>query len=442
MKRLPKFYKTVNRPYPPLMFSLFDEGFFNKVNWTKVFGFPYSMAGMFYIEGTVYYPNDFMVNFSRRFAKKLFTEKNYINHIKRETKRMEKAILQSVHQDFPSFVKGYASYIPTLAAYFICDDLIENKLYIKLLKKLTPSAVEEIMYYLNLPLRDNFSLQERLDLVRTKNLNKHVDKYHYLNCRFGKITPYTLAQVKKKKAELLKVNFLTHYRLQKKNTRKMILKAKKALGPKYDHLPEIMQFFVYYRTHRTDVLNMVFCQYYPQLKKLAESKGLTYKELTHCLVYEILEDKIPSKSELRKRMANFSLLATPTKEIIYTGAKSKTIYKKYNRKPKEVKQFRGNIVNPGLVKGRVAIVKNLKDLNKVKPGNILVASMTTPGMVPAMKLAAGIITDEGGITCHAAILARELKKPCLIATQIATKVLKDGDLVEINTQKGIVKKIK
>ncbi|MBI2476111.1 MAG: phosphoenolpyruvate synthase, partial [Candidatus Taylorbacteria bacterium] len=80
-----------------------------------------------------------------------------------------------------------------------------------------------------------------------------------------------------------------------------------------------------------------------------------------------------------------------------------------------------------------------EDLEKVKPGDILVTSMTTPNMVPTMKRAAAFITDEGGITSHAAIVSREMKKPCIIGTKIATKVLKDGDLVEVDANSGVVK---
>jgi len=62
--------------------------------------------------------------------------------------------------------------------------------------------------------------------------------------------------------------------------------------------------------------------------------------------------------------------------------------------------------------------------------------------MPAIKKASAIVTNVGGITCHAAIVSRELKIPCIIGTKIATKVLKDGDLVEVDAQKGIVKILK
>jgi pyruvate,water dikinase len=67
--------------------------------------------------------------------------------------------------------------------------------------------------------------------------------------------------------------------------------------------------------------------------------------------------------------------------------------------------------------------------------------MTSPDMIALINKASAIVTDDGGILCHAAVISRELKKPCIIGTKIATKVLKDGDLVEVDANKGIVRKI-
>lgn len=76
-----------------------------------------------------------------------------------------------------------------------------------------------------------------------------------------------------------------------------------------------------------------------------------------------------------------------------------------------------------------------------KEGDILVAKAAMPDYVPAIRKAGAIITDLGGLTSHAAIFSRELKVPCIIGTKIATKVLKDGDLVEMDVGKGVVKKL-
>ena len=77
--------------------------------------------------------------------------------------------------------------------------------------------------------------------------------------------------------------------------------------------------------------------------------------------------------------------------------------------------------------------------SKFNDNEILVASMTRPEYVPLMKKAKAIITDEGGITCHAAVVSRELKVPCIIGTQIATTKLSDGDFVEVDADNGIVR---
>ncbi len=106
-----------------------------------------------------------------------------------------------------------------------------------------------------------------------------------------------------------------------------------------------------------------------------------------------------------------------------------------------VKEIKGMIACKGMVTGYVRIVKNSNSPSAklMQKGEILVTSMTRPEFVPLMKKAGAIITDEGGISSHAAIISRELGTPCIIGTKVATKVLKDGDLVEVDANKGVVK---
>ena len=100
------------------------------------------------------------------------------------------------------------------------------------------------------------------------------------------------------------------------------------------------------------------------------------------------------------------------------------------------KVITGTVAFKGRVKGEVQVVSRKKDIANFKEGNILVAPMTTPHYLPAMKKAKAFITDEGGVTCHAAIVSRELKTPCIIGTKIATQVLKNGDKVEVDANTG------
>ena len=110
----------------------------------------------------------------------------------------------------------------------------------------------------------------------------------------------------------------------------------------------------------------------------------------------------------------------------------------FEKEQKQIREFNGLSASTGTIVGKVKVCKSLQDINKVQEGDILVASMTRPEYLPAMKKAAAFITDEGGITCHAAIIAREMKKPCIIGTKIATQVLKDGDMVEVKANHGLV----
>jgi phosphohistidine swiveling domain-containing protein len=107
----------------------------------------------------------------------------------------------------------------------------------------------------------------------------------------------------------------------------------------------------------------------------------------------------------------------------------------------ELTEIKGTVAFRGKATGRVRIIRKVEEASRIEEGDILVTGMTDPRYLPAMRKAVGIVTDEGGITCHAAIVARELKVPCVIGTRNATRVLKDGDLVEVDADKGTVRRI-
>ncbi|MCX6745156.1 MAG: PEP-utilizing enzyme [Candidatus Parcubacteria bacterium] len=122
---------------------------------------------------------------------------------------------------------------------------------------------------------------------------------------------------------------------------------------------------------------------------------------------------------------------------LYTLAEIRKL--KFDQPEKNQKEIKGQVAFSGKIIGKVRLIFAVNDIYKIKAGEILVAPMTTPLFLPAIKKASAMVTDEGGITCHAAIVARELKKPCIIGTKIATRLLKDGDLVEVDADNGIVK---
>lgn len=175
-------------------------------------------------------------------------------------------------------------------------------------------------------------------------------------------------------------------------------------------------------------------------RKIKESHPGLADYVSYLLVSEFINKNIPDKKDMIKRSRGY---------LFHKGKLSLSI-EKYLRQQRfklvendhteiTCNLIEGQSACHGNIKGNAKIVFELSDLAKVKRGDILVTSMTTPDMFSALHKAAGIITDEGGITCHAAIFAREMKKPCIIGTKVATKLLKDGDMVEVNANKGIVK---
>jgi phosphoenolpyruvate synthase/pyruvate phosphate dikinase len=157
---------------------------------------------------------------------------------------------------------------------------------------------------------------------------------------------------------------------------------------------------------------------------------------------EIQSEIIPTKQELEARYKDYFF---GNNQLFVNSNKSKVATSldiHFNEiKVKKVKEFKGNVAQQGVVKGFVRRLMGHKQINELKQGEILVSPMTIPDFLPAMKKAAAFITDEGGILCHAAILARELRKPCIVGTQVATQILKNGDYVEVDAFKGVVKLI-
>ncbi|EKE20566.1 MAG: Pyruvate, water dikinase [uncultured bacterium] len=178
--------------------------------------------------------------------------------------------------------------------------------------------------------------------------------------------------------------------------------------------------------------------------KVIELFFYTYEEM----ILLLAKNKKVNKNIIDKRKKGYLLFIDGQEKEIITGKKFIDTFKKFNasNNKKEKKLF-GAVAMCGKARGRVKLIlhnrRNIsKKVSEFKKGEILVTEMTRPGTIVACNQAAAIITDEGGITSHAAVIARELKIPCIVGTKHATQVLKDGDLVEVNANRGVVKIIK
>jgi len=130
-----------------------------------------------------------------------------------------------------------------------------------------------------------------------------------------------------------------------------------------------------------------------------------------------------------------------SQDTFLTGAKAQEFFNQLNiikDNTENVKVISGDCASPGRTRGIVKIINEVKDMVKMEPGDILVSVATNPELMSAIKKAAAIVTDIGGITCHAAIISRELGIPCVVGTKIATKVLKDGDTIDVSATHGKV----
>ncbi len=190
----------------------------------------------------------------------------------------------------------------------------------------------------------------------------------------------------------------------------------------------------------------------PALTKLGAQYGMTNEEVVWATTDEIL-DAIHHRGDLRPReirsRMNGFVLGTFNRTgalDVLTGPTARNTFLRHFRLGRygltgKSHQLHGLVACRGVVRGRVAVVLTPHDIKRVKKGMVLVAPETTPDFVPAMKRAAAFVTDLGGITSHAAIVARELDTPCIIGTKFATEVLKDGDLVEVDANRGIVRRM-
>jgi phosphoenolpyruvate synthase/pyruvate phosphate dikinase len=150
----------------------------------------------------------------------------------------------------------------------------------------------------------------------------------------------------------------------------------------------------------------------------------------------IYNNEKPTKKYMEEKR---KICAVSTKEYL-AGKKAEEFKRKifliFEEEDKD--EVKGITASPGKAKGRVRIIETYKDIKKVKKGDILVTHMTSQRYIPAIKKAKAIITEEGGLTCHAAIISREFKIPCIIGTKNATKILKDNDKIELDADKGVV----
>ena len=292
---------------------------------------------------------------------------------------------------------------------------------------------------------DNDKVKERI--------REHTQKYHWIHNNYYDTIrldeAYFKSLVQKMVEGGINVNEWTQnneQRLERARVEKKKIIRKLGLQEDLEKVIGLLDEFCYFQDYRK-AINMqadgyldLFC------KEVARRKKIKYSILRSAIPSQIealLKGKSVQADTIKKQGEHCVIIFNNQNNNaeIYRGLEAATKEREILGQEvhfQEITEFEGSCANSGRVSGIVRKLLSPKDINEMQPGEILVSTMTTPDFVPAMRKAAAIITDEGGITCHAAIVSRELGIPCVIGTKIATKVLRNGDKVEVKANHGLV----
>lgn len=287
-----------------------------------------------------------------------------------------------------------------------------------------------------------------------KKVEKHSKKYGWLAVRYLKGNPWSIDDIKQRIEGVKEVNADEKLELRLEERARIdsdVTKFINSIDQEERDFVRHVRDIVYLRTRRAEYLDEASAHILPLLYKVADLLHITYDDMLYLTPPEVVNSLKLQKGlsdELRANMLErredfVSIHPGDGSSIIFSGrdlsdfiSTRPVLNKDIATKQKEVS---GDIAFKGSVQGTAKIVRDSEDLEKVSIDDILVTINTFPHFIAAMERAKAFVTDEGGILCHAAIVAREMQKPCIIGTKIATQVLKDGDLVEVDANNGVVK---
>ena len=208
-----------------------------------------------------------------------------------------------------------------------------------------------------------------------------------------------------------------------------------------------IQRITWMKDDRKRVILMMNHHFFRFVHEFARRTNQDYKLIGNAFVSEvpaILNQSFPLEQLQKRRESSAFVIQEGNRYSLLTGNQSLAVFEKvFSKKETQhaMQEIHGIVASRGsnpTVTGKVKVVLDPKN-QTISEDEILVASMTRPEFLPLMKKAKAFITNEGGITCHAAIVSREMNKPCIIGTLHATKALKDGDEVEMLMNHGVVR---
>ncbi len=223
-------------------------------------------------------------------------------------------------------------------------------------------------------------------------------------------------------------------------------KIKKLLSPteNEEKFIDLAPYMTFFKDWRDDLRRKHAHGWSFLFTKIAEKWNIQREEIGYLTLTEIEElmNSGMGKAKIERRKNNELIFSVTSKIITLYDEKIPEKYLKIIKTTQShvgAAQVTGICAYPGIISGPVRIVRSYHDIKKVNECDILLANTTHPDYLPAMQRAAAFVTNEGGMLSHAAIVAREMKKPCIVGTKSATDIFKDGDIVEVDATNGNVR---
>lgn len=296
------------------------------------------------------------------------------------------------------------------------------------------------------------SLKRIVALVQTgkehrSRLRQHWQEYQWLAVYSPDVKPYSLEYFEQKLNELLAGSALTDTPDPGSQFDELVNELGLP-GELLEYL-ELLREYVYLRTFRVEQLSKAYYYIQPLLEEMALQMGVSLYELCLCSVDEIQQwlasGTMVSIAELQQRKQAYAYMMHAGELTTFSGDAATAFIASRVKTVSDVSMpvdyLIGSVASLGIAEGRVRVVTTPDELDSFEVGEVLVTRMTTPDFVLAMKQAAAIVTDEGGVLCHAAIVSRELGTPCVVGTQRATQVFETGDLVKVDAVNGTVTRL-
>ena len=228
-----------------------------------------------------------------------------------------------------------------------------------------------------------------------------------------------------------------------KSEKKKLIKSLK-LGEKAVSLINAVEVFAKMQDDRKKCVLISNSYQKKFLHEIGKRSGFSDREMDYTIFPEmesVLQGRF-DKDVLYRRMKASLCIEKLDKAVVFDSDIALGVFKNAFEKDVPHNEIKGMCASPGKARGTAKIILKVHDLVSVDAGDIIVTSMTRPDMIVALKKAKGIITDEGGVTSHAAVISREMGIPCIIGTKHATSIIKNGDLVELDADKGIARIVK